>query len=276
MSNISADGMQDAEGRQYHIGLAPGEVAPMVMMVGDPHRATRVSKRFDSVRVERSCREYTSYTGTHEGLELTVLGTGIGSDNTEIAVQELLHCVEKPTLLRVGSSGGLREEAKIGHVVVSTGAVRLESTSLGFVQEGYPAVAHHEVVLAAITAAERAGHPYHVGLTATAAGFYGWQGRTDQPIKSRHAGLPAELGERNVLNMEMEASTLLTMGTLAGIRAGCVCAVFGNRFENRFAEHDEKYAAEARAIDIGLGALHVLAEMDAAAGGGRFHLPARS
>lgn len=274
MSAISADGMQDADGRQYHIGLAPGEVAPRVLLVGDPQRAARVAQRFDSVRVERTCREYTSFTGEQRGLEITVMGTGIGADNTEIAVQELLHCVERPVLLRVGSSGGLRPEVKIGELVVSTGAVRLESTSLGFVDAGYPAVAHHEVVLACLSAAERLGQPYHVGLTATAAGFYGWQGRTDQPIPSKHAGLPAELGERGVLNMEMEASALLTLGSLAGARAGCLCAVFGNRFENRFAGHEEKDAAEARAIDTGLMALHVLAEMDAAAGDGRFHLRA--
>lgn len=275
MSSSSADRVQDAEGRQYHIGLARGEIEKNVLLVGDPSRAQRISERFDEVRLSRSAREYVTYTGTHQGLPITVMGTGIGADNTEIAVQELLQCVDSPTLLRVGSSGALQPQMELGDLVVTTGAVRLESTSLGFVEQGYPAVAHHEVVLAAITAAERCGHRYHTGLTATAAGFYGWQGRTDQVVKSRHAGLPGRLAEQGVLNMEMEASALLTLGSLAGIRAGCVCAIFAHRPRNLFVSGDEKYAAEARAIDVGLEALHVLEEMRVACDGGPFHLPGK-
>ncbi len=269
----SAERVQDEAGRQYHIGLAPGEVAPWVVLVGDPGRAEAVAAHFDDRRIERRNREYAAITGTCRGREVTVLGTGIGCDNTEIAVVELLACRRDLTLLRVGSCGALQEDIAIGDVVVSTGAVRLESTSLGFVDEGYPAVAHHEVVLAAISGAEAEGIPYHAGLTACASGFYGWQGRRGQIIEPRDPDLPERLGRWRVANFEMETSTLFTLATLAGIRAGAVCAVFANRPANRFIDAGSKSEAEVAAIRCGLAAIDALAYMDAKAGGKPFHIP---
>lgn len=269
----SAERVQDEEGRQYHIGLAPGEVAPWILLVGDPDRAARVAERFDSVRVHRKCREYVSFTGQYQGLEVTALGTGIGCDNTEIAVVELLECVSRPTLIRIGSCGTLQPEVALGELCISTGAVRLESTSLAFVEEGYPAVAHYEVVLALVSAAAEQGAPHHVGLTATASGFYGWQGRGGHAVTSRFPDLAERLGQMRVLNMEMEASTLFTLAGLAGLRAGAVCTVFANRPENRFIGAADKTAAESRAIEVGLGALPILARMDRESGAAAYHLP---
>jgi uridine phosphorylase len=264
MSLESANRVQDEEGRQYHIGLAPGEVAPWIILVGDPARADRVAKRFDQVFLSRQCREYVTHTGSWHGLRVTVMATGIGCDNTEIAVMELLHCVERPTLLRVGSCGALQSGISIGEAVISTGSLRLESTSLGFVEEGYPALAHHEVILALASAATDLGEPHHVGLTATAAGFYGWQGRAEQIIAPRFPDLVDRLRRQGILNLEMEASTLFTLAALAKVRAGAVCAVFADRTANRFIEPDAKGAAEDRVISIGLRALAFLARMDAA------------
>jgi uridine phosphorylase len=241
------------------------------VLVGDPARAERIAERMD-VRVRRASREFLAFTGALGGRELTVMGTGIGCDNTEIAVTELLACERRPTFLRIGSSGALRPEIALGDLVISTGAVRLESTSLGSVDEGYPAVAHHEVVLALISAAEALGAPYHVGLTATAAGFYGWQGRRGGPLEPRFPDLTERLARMNVLNLEMESSTLFTLSQLAGIRAGTVCAVYANRPQNRFVEGAEKDRAEARAIELGLRAIEVLAQMDERAGGRPYHL----
>lgn len=88
----SSEQPQTADGRQYHIGLAPGEVAEHILLVGDPDRARRVASRFDDVEFERSSREYVSLTGTHKGLRVTVMGTGMSTANTEIAVIELCQC----------------------------------------------------------------------------------------------------------------------------------------------------------------------------------------
>lgn len=274
MAFESAEHVRDEDGRQYHIGLAPGEVAQQVMLVGDPDRARRVAGHMDAVRVERVSREYVGFTGTRKGREFTVLGTGIGCDNTEIALLELLECRRGIDVLRVGSCGALRPGVEIGDLVVSTGALRLESTSLAFVEEGYPAVAHHEMVLAVLSACAQLGAPHHAGITACASGFYGWQGRKGLAVEPRFPDLPERLARQGVVNMEMETSTLFTLATAAGIRAGAVCTVFANRPDNLFIDKPGKLAAEERAIAVGLCALDQLHAMDKARGDDRwFRLP---
>ncbi len=258
--------------RQYHIGLGPGEVAPWVLLVGDPARAHRVARHFQSVRVERQSREFVTLTGEFQGLPVTVTGTGIGCDNIEIAVLELLALQPNATFLRVGSCGALPEHIALGDLVISTGALRLESTSLGFVEPGYPAFAHHEAVLALVSAAESLRAPYACGVTATASGFYGWQGRQDMAVRSRMPDLVARLQEQNVANFEMESSTLFTLATLAGVRAGTVCAAYTNRAREQVIDAAEKEPAESRAIAVGLRALRFLARMEERSQGNPFHL----
>lgn len=248
-------------GRQYHIGLKAGEVAPYVLLAGDPARARRTAERFDRVRVERVNREFVAFTGLYRGLPLTVLSTGIGPDNMEIAVIELAQIVKNPTLLRIGSCGALRRDIGLGEMVVSTGAVRLENTSTWFVPEGYPCVAHYELVLAQARACEDLGERYHLGLTASAPGFYGAQGRRVPGFEPRF-DVPAELAKVNVLNLEMEVSALLTLAGVAGLRAGAVCTVFANRPANRFIDADAKHRAEDRLIAVGLRTFEVLSKMD--------------
>jgi uridine phosphorylase len=260
----SADSIRDPDGRQYHIGLKAGEVAPRILLVGDPARADRVAGRLESIRVSRQHREFVTHTGKWKGLDVTVMATGIGCDNTEIAVMELLQCERNPVFIRVGSCGALRPNVKPGELAISTASLRLEGTSSGFVEDSFPAVANHEVLLALISAATDQQTKFHVGLTATAPGFYGWQGRTEGVIPSRMPDLPDRLATQGVLNMEMEASTLFVLSQLAGVRAGAVCAVFANRNENAFIADDQKAAAEDRAIDVGLEALLFLEAMDQA------------
>jgi uridine phosphorylase len=258
----SADVVKTEEGKQYHVGVKPGDVAPFILLVGDPARADKVATRFSEVAVRRANREYVTITGTFEGAPLTVTATGIGTDNTEIAVVELSQCVEDPTFIRVGSSGALRDGMKLGDLVVSTGAVKLEATSSYFVPEGYPSVAHHEVVLALVEAAARVGARHHVGLTATACGFYGAQARKVPGFPVRFPELPEQLGALGVLNFEMEASLLFTLAQLRGVRAGAVCAIYANRKENEFVDTDAKDKAEASCIACGLEAVRVLRAMD--------------
>ncbi len=155
----SAERVADAEGRQYHINLAPGEVAPAIILVGDPNRARRVAGLFDAVELERQNREYLTFTGTHQGMRVTVMGTGMGAGSTEIAVIELCQCVEAPVMIRCGSTGGLQPDMRLGDLAISQGALRLENATLHFVEEGYPAVADPMVVMALAQAADEAGLP---------------------------------------------------------------------------------------------------------------------
>ena len=248
--------------RQYHIGLGPGELAEYILLPGDPDRSARVGSRFDSIELEHRHREFATVTGTYRGQRVSVVSTGIGTDNVEIAVAEILAITERPTFIRVGSCGALQPEMNLGDLAITTGAVRLESTTSFFVHDGYPAVADYEAITALVEAAERLGHRYHVGVTATAPGFFGAQGRPIPELPIRYPDLAEEMARQRVMNFEMEASALLVLATLARCRAGVVCAVYANRTTGEFVSGDLKNEAEAACVDTGLESLAILAEMD--------------
>ena len=248
--------------RQYHIGLGPGELAEYILLPGDPDRTSRIASRFESIELEQRHREFASVTGRFRGQRVSVVSTGIGTDNVEIVVAEILAITERPTFIRVGSCGALQPEMALGDLAITSGAVRLESTTSFFVHDGYPAVADYEAVAALIEAAERLGHRYHVGVTATAPGFFGAQGRPIPQLPIRYPDLAEEMARQRVMNFEMEASALLVLATLARCRAGVVCAVYANRTTGEFVSGDKKDAAEAACVETGLESLLVLADMD--------------
>ena len=248
--------------RQYHIGLGPGELAEYILLPGDPDRTARIASRFESIEREHRHREFASATGRFRGERVSVVSTGIGTDNVEIVVAEILAITERPTLIRVGSCGALQPEMDLGDLVITTGAVRLESTTSFFVHDGFPAVADYEAVSALVEASERLGHRYHVGITATAPGFFGAQGRPIPQLPIRYPDLAEEMARQGVMNFEMEASALLVLATLARCRAGVVCAVYANRTTGAFVGDDLKEAAEAACVETGLESLVILAQME--------------
>ncbi len=253
----SAENVRTSEGRQYHIGLAPGEVASNIILVGDPARARRWGAKLE-LEGEWSHREYVTVTGAYHGLRLSIMATGIGADNTEIAVVELKSLLEgEVRIIRAGTSGGLDPAASLGDLVVTWGAVRLETTSLAFVPSGYPAVAHPEIAQSLRHAARELDLPHHFGMTATAAGFYGAQGRQVAGFPVREPQLTEELAQIGVKNLEMEASSLLTLAALAGWRAGAVCTLFARRGANEFVRPRDKIRFEDRAVGTALAALFV-------------------
>ena len=129
--------------RQYHIALGPGEVAEYVLLPGDPDRVAKIATRFDSIELQRQHREFASVTGQYRGLRMTAISTGIGADNVEIVMAEILAVTPHPTFIRIGSCGVLKDDIALGDLVISSGAVRLEATTKYFVHEGYPAVADY-------------------------------------------------------------------------------------------------------------------------------------
>ena len=265
----SSEIVQDKDKRQYHIGLAPGEVENTIILVGDPNRAKLVASFFDkgSIRVEKSNREFNTITGTYKSLPITVISTGIGPSNVEITLIELSQILDKKTLnkpvfIRVGSSGSLQPEVNLGELVITLGAVRLEDTSLRFVESSYPSIADYEIITSLISSAEEQNFSYHLGITASASGFFGAQGRDIPNIPINDKDLPERLSKRNVLNFEMESSTLFTLSSLANFRAGTVCAVYANRPKKIFIEPDKKKKAEMDAIKCGLNAALIINKMD--------------
>ncbi len=248
--------------RQYHIGLGPGDLAEYILLPGDPDRTHRIATRLENIEGEWRHREFASVTGTYRGERISVVSTGIGADNVEIVVAEILAITERPTFIRVGSCGALQPEIAVGDLIISSGSVRLEATTSFFVHDGYPAVADYEAVAALVEAAAKLGHRAHVGITATAPGFFGAQGRPIPQLPIRYPDLAEEMARQRVLNFEMEASALLVLAGLAGCRAGVVCAVYAHRPSGDFAVGEARSRAEAACVETGLEGLRNLAAME--------------
>ena len=267
MTDLSrADAPRTGE-RQYHIDLERGELAEYVLLVGDPGRVAKVAAHWDDVRLERSNREITTATGTYRGMPLSCMSTGMGTDNVEIVLAEVMEITDAPTFIRVGSSGALQPEIAIGDLIVSIGAVRLENTTDFYVHPGYPAIAHRDVVWALEAACRDLEFRYHLGITATASGFYAPQGRAMRTLPVRYPELAEELRRQRVANLEMESSALFVLAGLAGLRSGTICAAYAQRVDGTFLEGAAKEAAEARCIEAGLTGIHLLWTIDTDEGG---------
>ena len=250
--------------RQYHIDLGPGDLAEYILLPGDQDRTAKVAALFDEVEFQHRHREFATATGTHKGRRVSCVSTGIGTDNVEIVLAEILAITKHPTFIRIGSCGVLRDDIALGDLVITTGAVRLEATTKYYVHEGYPAVADYAAVAALVESAHRLGHKAHLGITATAPGFYAAQGRRLAQLPIRFPDLAEEMARQGVVNFEMEASALLVLASLARCRAGVVCTAYAQRISGEFVHGAQAERAEAACIETGLEALSLLAEMDEA------------
>ncbi len=125
MKNYSEDAS-----RLYHIQVAPGEVGRYVILPGDPKRSAKIAQYFDGPALVADNREYVTYTGTLDGVKVSVTSTGIGGPSASIAMEELVRC-GADTFVRIGTCGGMQTPVKSGDIVVATGAIRMEGTSRG-------------------------------------------------------------------------------------------------------------------------------------------------
>jgi uridine phosphorylase len=254
MKKGKAETMMDNDGRQYHIGLKKGELADRIMLAGDPDRIELGRKLFDSIELETGHREFRCITGKAHGKRMSLLSTGIGPDNTEIAVIEACQIVKKPIFIRVGSCGCLQEFVRPGDQVISTGAIAYENTSTFFVPDCFPAIASIDIVLELERACNELGLEHHVGLTATTPGFYGSQGRS---VGKFHP-LPfkiEDLEKWGVLNFEMESSCLFRLAQIGGARAGTICAAYNNRITDEMISAKKMRAAQEGTLKTAMLAL---------------------
>ncbi|MCE4625103.1 MAG: uridine phosphorylase [Desulfurococcales archaeon] len=222
-------------GLQYHIQARPGDVAPYVLLPGDPQRADIISSLWDNAKLIAYHREFKTYTGRYKGTPISVTSTGIGAPSAVIAVEELLR-VGANTFIRVGTMGAIQSGVRVGDIVIGVAAVRLEGASKDYVRPEYPAHANYEVILALVEAAERLGVRYHLGVVASTDTFYLGQTRPGLGgyMNSESARRLPDLVEAGVLGFEMEASAIFTVSSIYGARAGCVCAAIANRVTNEF------------------------------------------
>jgi len=225
----------DEAGKQYHIQCGAGEVARYCLLPGDPKRVSKIADMWDSSHMVADYREHVTYTGKIGDLEISACSTGAGGGSTASALEDLAE-IGCDTLIRVGTCGAIQDYIKPGDLIISSGAVRMEGTSDGYVTNAYPATANYEVTLALIEAAEQLGYTYHVGIGYTASSFFcgqarpGYNGYSQSFMKN----IIPDMKAAGVLNFEMEAATVLTISSLYNMRAGAIFTVVANRVDNSF------------------------------------------
>ena len=242
----------------YHLGIKSKDVARYVLLPGDPSRVPLIARLWDDAREIAWHREFRVWSGLVAGRPISACSTGIGSSSASIAVEELARA-GADTFIRVGSTGAIQPEIRLGDLIISAAAVRFEGASMDYAPPEYPAFAHYEVLLALIEAAESLGVRYHVGITATTDSFYLGQGRRGYRGYewSRSRSLIADLRSMRVLNFEMETSAIYVIASIYGLRAGSVCAVFANRVRDEFEVVGEEDAAR-----VAVEAVKIIQEWD--------------
>lgn len=211
--------------KEYHIGVGPGDVGRYVILPGDPTRAAHIAEYFDNATEIAYKREYRTFTGSVNGIKISVTSTGIGCPSTAICVEELIRC-GSDTFIRVGTAGGLQPDIQLGDLTISTAAVRDEGTTRQYVPLEYPAVAHFDVTQSLKNAAAALNIRYHLGISHTKDAFY-TEGATDIPLLEQ-TQLRWKVWERaNVLSTSMEAAALFVIASIKRVRAGEVLANIG-------------------------------------------------
>lgn len=156
---------------QYHIKCKEGDVAPYVLLPGDPKRVEVVASFWDEARKIADNREYITYAGVYKGVPITCTSTGIGCPSTAIALEELAR-IGATTFIRIGTCGTFQDHVRNGDLAIFDSAMRYDGTSRLYVPPEFPAVASLEVTQALIEAAQSLGFPYHVGTARSADSFY--------------------------------------------------------------------------------------------------------
>ncbi|OGP18766.1 MAG: uridine phosphorylase [Deltaproteobacteria bacterium GWA2_55_10] len=220
--------------KAYHLDLDRRDLkgAAIALLPGDPERSPLIAEAISGAygsafSLLASKREFTTCITEVMGKKVLVTSTGIGGPSTSIAIDELAQLGVK-TFIRVGTTGAIQERIKNGDCVITTGSVRLDGASTHYAPIEYPAVADFSLVAALAKGARKAGVNYHLGITASSDTFYPGEERTDSFMKyklRRFRGATEEWRALNVLNYEMESSTLLTVTSALGLKGACITGV---------------------------------------------------
>ncbi len=234
--------------QQYHLKLSPGDVAPYVLLPGDPKRVEVVASFWDEAHKVADNREYVTYTGVFKGMPISCVSTGIGCPSTSIAMEELAR-VGATTFLRIGTCGGYQDYIQNGDIAIFDSAARYDGASHLYAPPEFPAVANHEVVSACIKAGEQLGNRCHVGTTRTADTFYALKTvpgfSYNNYWNSNWENFIEDIRRMNIIAGEMEASIIFVLARLWGLRAGGIAVVLQNAIKSQEKTRDQgKYDPE--------------------------------
>lgn len=218
----------EGSGKQYHTGVGPGDIGEYVILPGDPKRCAKIAAHFDNPVLVADSREYVTYTGTLNGVKVSVTSTGIGGPSAAIAIDELAKCGAH-TFIRVGTCGGMQEEVMGGDIVIATGAVRMEGTSREFAPIEYPAVADFNVTNALVSAAGKMGVRNHVGVVQCKDSFFGQHEPGIMPVSYELENKWQAWIRMGCLASEMESAALFIAGSFLRVRVGSCFLVVANQ-----------------------------------------------
>lgn len=253
----------NSDGSVFHLHIKPEQLSDKIIMMGDPDRVSLTASFFDSIECEVESREFHTITGTYKGKRITALSHGIGPDNIDIVITELDALVNvdfstrevkkhftQLTMVRVGTSGGLQPHCPIGSYVVAAKSIGFDGVlnyyagrdniaELDF-EEAFkchvnwsPLHCSPYVIRADEELVQRIGHDMIKGVTISAIGFYGPQGRyVRMPLANPDLNSFIETFEykgKVITNYEMESAPLAGLGKLMGHKAMTVCSIIANR-----------------------------------------------
>lgn len=218
----------EGSGKQYHTGVGPQDIGKYVIMPGDPKRCAKIAEFFDDAKLVADVREYVTYTGTLDGVKVSVTSTGIGGPSAAIAIDELSKCGAH-TFVRIGTCGGMQEEVMGGDVVIATGAVRMEGTSREFAPIEYPAVPDLDVTNALVQSAKDLGIKHHVGVVQCKDSFFGQHEPEIMPVSYDLENKWQAWIRMGCLASEMESAALFIAGQFLRVRVGSCFLVVANQ-----------------------------------------------
>ena len=258
------------DGSIFHLNLLPGDIANKIIIVGDPGRVEMLSSLMKDIRVRKENREFRTVTGTFDTSEVTIISSGIGTDNIDILINELDALVNidlatgiihdelvSLTFIRLGTSGGLRGDIPAGSCIMTETAIGFDG--LLHFYEGYDWILDtglSDTLVEYLEWPDTLSYPYAVnadrellelfsnkfgkGITISAPGFYAPQGRRlrletfDNEINSKLAEFSYR--GRTISNYEMESSAIYALSSLLGHKALTICLVIGNRVTGEFVQ----------------------------------------
>lgn len=255
--------MINSDGSAFHLHIKPEQLSDKIVMMGDPERVTMTAGFFDSIECDVTSREFHTVTGMYKGKRITALSHGIGTDNIDIVLTELdalanidfttrmvKDSFRQLTMIRVGTSGGMQTHCPVGSYVVSEksigfdGLIHYYANSKNIREEEFeeafqkhvnwsPFHCSPYVISADEELVDRIGYDMIRGVTISAIGFYGPQGRhvrlglADPDLNAKIESF--RFGEYSITNYEMESSAIAGLGKMMGHKAMTVCAIIANR-----------------------------------------------
>ena len=252
--------MQKLE-KQFHIACTPEDVGRYCILPGDPGRVPAIAAYFDGAKQVAYNREYNVWTGTLLGEKVTACSTGIGGPSTAIAVEELHKC-GADTFLRTGTCGGIDLDVQAGDIVVATGAIRYEHTSLEYAPIEFPAVPDYEATGCLARAARELDLPVHLGVVQCKDSFYGQHSPDASPVSYELKAKWESWKRLGVKASEMESAALFVIAAALRCRAASCFHVIWNQ-EREAAGLDQKMTADTTAsVRVAVEGLKLLMEAD--------------